>query len=72
VTLVVAFAITPLFWGYWLLPRKTTLSPFETARAFHAPILYQEDSTIRSADLIQKVGDIRIHQDLGVNVPRTP
>ena len=71
VTLCVSIFILPTFWGYWLLERKTTMSPFETARAFHAPVLYQEDSTILSKDLIERVGDVQIHRDLPV-VPSTP
>lgn len=66
VTLCVSLFILPSFWGYWRLERKTTMSPFETARAFHAPVLYQGDSTIVSADLINKVGDVRINRDLPV------
>jgi hypothetical protein len=66
VTLLVSMFILPTFWGYWRLERKTTMSPFETARAFHAPILYQEDSTVESNDLIRRVGDVRIHRDLQV------
>ncbi|KIV79614.1 hypothetical protein PV11_07165 [Exophiala sideris] len=64
VTLAVSLFILPTFWGYWRLERRTTMSPFETARAFHAPILYQQDSTIPSKDLIKRVGDVQIHRDL--------
>ena len=66
VTIVVSLFILPTFWGYWRLERKTTMSPFETARAFHAPVLYQEDSTVRSEDLIKRLGDVQIHRDLPV------
>jgi Protein of unknown function (DUF3176) len=72
VTLLVSMFILPTFWGYWRLERKTTMSPFETARAFHAPILYQEDSTVESNDLIRKVGDVRIHRDLLVSPVSEP
>jgi hypothetical protein len=68
VTLAVSIFILPTFWGYWRLERKTTMSPFETARAFHAPVLYQDDSTIVSKDLIKRVGNVQIHRDLP-NVP---
>ena len=66
VTLLVSLFILPTFWGYWRLERKTTMSPFETARAFHAPVLYQEDSTVKSVDLIKRVGTMQIHRDLPV------
>jgi hypothetical protein len=66
VTLVVSMMILPTFWGYWRLERKTTMSPFETARAFHAPVLYQKDSRIVSDELIKRVGDVHIHRDLPV------
>ena len=70
VTTLVAAFILPTFWGYWRLERKTTMSPFETARAFHAPVLYQEDASVRSEELIKRVGGVRIHRDLPVvNVP---
>ena len=70
VTLLVTLAVTPTFWGFWMLERKTTMSPFETARAFHAPMLYQNDSRIRSEELMKKVGDVNIHKDLGVKSSR--
>jgi hypothetical protein len=66
VTLAVSLFILPTFWGYWRLERKTTMSPFETARAFHAPVLYQNDSRIVSNDLIKRVGDLQINRDLPV------
>lgn len=70
VTLLVSAFILPTFWGYWRLERKTTMSPFETARAFHAPGLYQEDSSVISDDLIKRVGNVRIHRDMpAVAVP---
>ena len=72
VTLIVSLAILPTFWGYWRLERKTTMSPFETARAFRAPVLFQQDATIKSEDLIKKVGDVNIHRDLPVVPMRSP
>jgi hypothetical protein len=42
------------------------MSPFETARAFHAPVLYQEDARVVSEDFIKRVGEVRIHRDLPV------
>jgi hypothetical protein len=32
ITLCIVIAVTPIFWGFWLLGRRTTMSPFETAR----------------------------------------
>lgn len=32
ITLSIVLAVTPIFWGFWALGRKTTMSPFETAR----------------------------------------
>ena len=66
VTLAVSLFILPTFWGYWRLERKTTMSPFETARAFHAPVLYQNDSRIVSNDLIKRVGDLQVNRDLPI------
>lgn len=35
ITLSIVLAVIPIFWGFWLLGRKTTMSPFETARVSH-------------------------------------
>ena len=66
-TLLIAGAISPLFSGHWLLPRKTTMSPLETATAYHAPVLYQEDARVVSSEVTKKVGMVQNHRDLGVN-----
>lgn len=34
ITLVIVLAVTPIFWGFWMLRQKATMSPMETARAF--------------------------------------
>lgn len=37
ITMTIALMILPLYYGFWTLDHKVTLSPFETAAAFRAP-----------------------------------
>lgn len=65
VTLLVVLFILPTFYGFWTLARKTTLSPFETARAFHAPILHDQPTHLDTPALLKTVGGKNLHSDLG-------
>lgn len=64
VTLLVILFILPTFYGFWTLARKTTLSPFETARAFQAPILCDQPTYLTTPDLLKAVGQRNLHPDL--------
>jgi hypothetical protein len=64
VTLGIILFILPTFYGFWLLARKTTMSPFETARAFHAPILHDASPELDTPALLKEVGQKNLHTDL--------
>jgi hypothetical protein len=65
VTLSIVLFIIPTFYGFWTLARQTTLSPFETARAFHAPILQDAPRELDTKRLLKEVGRKNLHTDLG-------
>jgi hypothetical protein len=65
VTLSIMIFILPTFYGFWTLARKTTLSPFETARAFHAPILQDAPKDLDTKKLLKEVGAKNLHTDSG-------
>lgn len=67
VPLVILLMITPLYRGFAKLERKTSLSPFETARAFHAPILKDLDKNLDTDAMLDKVGSTNLHT---LNTPR--
>ena len=64
VTLTIIVIIIPTFYGYWTLARRTTLSPFETARAFNAPVLNEVDARIETPVLLRHVGSKNVHKEL--------
>lgn len=75
VTLVVVILILPLYWGFWTLAHKASLSPLETARAFHAPVLSDLPGEMDTKTLIEHAGDRNLHTDartpsMGVLTPR--
>lgn len=49
--------VAPMFFGWWCLGRKTSLSPVETAKAFNAPLLRGFDSNGDADALRKDVGD---------------
>jgi hypothetical protein len=65
VTLSIVLFIMPTFYGFWTLARQTTLSPFETARAFHAPILQDAPRELDTKKLLKEVGSKNLQRDLG-------
>jgi len=67
VTLSIVLFILPTFYGFWTLARKTTLSPFETARAFHAPILQDAPRDLDTKMLLKSVGAKNLHTEMGGN-----
>jgi len=64
VTIGVILFVLPTFWGFWMLSRRTTLSPFETARAFHAPVIQDAPPHLNTKQLLKTVGDKNLHTDL--------
>ncbi|EXJ58963.1 hypothetical protein A1O7_06394 [Cladophialophora yegresii CBS 114405] len=55
--------ITPIFYGFWLLERRVSLSPLETAKAFRSPLL--DDVNPRAdLDMIRaQAGAIRVRYE---------
>lgn len=49
--------VAPIFYGWWNLGRKVSLSPVETAKAFNAPLLRGFDSNGDADALLKDVGD---------------
>jgi hypothetical protein len=41
------------------------MSPFETARAFHAPLVGEAAIETETPILLKEIGDTRVHHDLG-------
>jgi hypothetical protein len=66
VTIGIILFILPTFCGFWTLARTTTLSPFETARAFHAPVLHDAPQHLDTPALLKEVGQKNLHTDLEV------
>ena len=55
-----AFAILPIFWGYWRLGLRVTMSPFEIAKAFEAPLLRSATSGSGSRGIERAMGDVQV------------
>ncbi|KAK5069824.1 hypothetical protein LTR64_007993 [Lithohypha guttulata] len=67
ITVTIVLMVVPLFYGFWQLDRRTTLSPFETAAAFRAPGLQGVDLQ-RGADVaLQAVGKKPLHADVSIS-----
>jgi hypothetical protein len=62
-SLSIIFAMTPIFWSFWLLGRKTNMSPFQTARAFHAPVVGEAPLITETPILLREAGLQRVHRD---------
>ena len=60
--LVTVLLILPLFWGYWELgsPTTNTLSPFNIALAFNAPLFDGVSSSSGTRGVDRTIGDTRI------------
>jgi hypothetical protein len=62
-TYLVILFIIPLFWGFWTIRRKPTMSPIETARLLKAPLLGENDDDAMEI-LMTKHGRYRVHYEL--------
>ena len=51
---------TSLFLGWWNIGVELTLSPFNTAKAFDAPLLSKINSAAGSMGVVDEVGDMRL------------
>jgi hypothetical protein len=65
VTICILLFILPTYYGFWTLARKTTLSPFETARAFNAPALAGAPVDLDTRDLLKTFGPKYLHNYAG-------
>jgi hypothetical protein len=60
VNLLGLISLLPIYYGWWELGRKTTLSPLETAKAFGAPILREVNDNATVEQILRQVGKRRI------------
>lgn len=54
------FLVIPTFIGYWRLGRRVSMSPIETAKAFNAPLLRNQDSNAEADRLIEDLGHLGV------------
>ncbi len=54
------FTVTPMFYGYWHLGRKVSMSPIEISKAFDAPLLQGSGSNAKVEKLLKNVGNRRV------------
>ena len=54
------------------MARKRTLSPFETARAFHAPIMKDTPKDMDTKMLLKVVGKENLHSEVVVSGNSSP
>ena len=66
---VTYLVILPTFGGYWVLGRRPTMNPVDTARAFHPPILSHPEPQVDIGALLREVGSQNIHQQDHAPVP---
>jgi hypothetical protein len=59
-TTLTIILVVPTFIGYWHLGRKVSMSPIETAKAFNAPLLKNEDSNAEADRLIENLGHMGV------------
>lgn len=69
-TWITCALVVPLFYGFWVLSRRTSLSPAETARLFGAPVLSDFDEQVDAKEVLEKVGSKKIHLDIRSNSMR--
>lgn len=61
ITICIIVGLMPLFYGFWRLDRRATLSPFETAAAFRAPALEGTDLRKGAEYVLQDMGKRSVH-----------
>lgn len=61
ITISIILMIIPLFYGFWMLDHRATLSPFETAAAFKAPGLEGADMKKGTDVLLKEIGTRPLH-----------
>ena len=64
VMLLAVVTVVPVFNGFWLLERNTSLSPLELAKAFGSPILDRANSNMSSEEIVKSVGSTSVRYGL--------
>lgn len=62
--MVTVLLILPMFWGFWTLGGRTTLSPFGIALAFDAPLLRDMKSTSDMREMTSTLGSMKLKYGL--------
>lgn len=57
---LVCIIVAPMYWGWWSLERRLTLNPFETAKAFDAPLLRSATNNVNPVDWSRSVKETRV------------
>ena len=60
IELLAIIAVIPIFYGYWRLGIKVTLSPLEIAKAFGAPLLNPVNSATGSHGIVTRMGSTKV------------
>lgn len=55
-----AVSILPVFYGFWKLGLRATMSPLDVAKAFEAPLLKDVNSAAGSRGIVRAVGDLKV------------
>lgn len=53
-------AVAPVYFGWWKLGVRVTMSPLEIAKAFEAPLLKNVNSTVGSRGIVSEMGDVNV------------
>lgn len=59
-TMIPTLTVLGMFWGYWQIGRRVTLSPIETAKAMGSPLLISEDGNSTARELVRELGRRRV------------
>ena len=71
-TWITCLLVVPLFYGYWLLNRRTSMSPVEIARLFHAPVISDYDEKMDHKAVLRRAGDMKVYDDIRASTSKAP
>ncbi|KAK5173051.1 uncharacterized protein LTR77_003173 [Saxophila tyrrhenica] len=66
--LLTALAVLPMFWGWWKIGQDLTLSPFQIALAFDAPLLRDVNSASGVWEIVQQLGRLKLKYGVDTNL----
>ena len=52
--------ILPAYWGWWTIGLELTLSPFQMAKVFNAPVLKGVNSAAGATGVVEEVGNMKL------------